>query len=435
MSSLDQESFRFPRERKIIVVTGREDDAAAWSDLIGEDRCLAVPLDAAPAEVVRPLLGASDQLAWQHSVLATIDETGWLAEQVASFDPSGVAPLLLPDPLDPVRAGRRRRLGVRPRSVSAFEDKTVVDSLWDAIGIARASSVVIDGVHDLVDIGKRVDQGHGVVCSVQPIGASPSAGGDGIWWWRDDVPPRLNVHDCRVRVMPLLPGAPVRLHGLVTREQFVGFPPMEIVTLPRLDRGTFLCTGSVTSSVLDPTLHELTGMIGTGLRERLDYRGAFSVDGILTTRGFVPTDLNTRLTSAMESTPSDLRVRLHAANLLARHDGELDHDRTALLARTVFDRGNVHTLYGAAHRAHPDAPTSAHGRWEGRKLRSSTERSSDVSLRLTHSARGWLLTAKLTVTGLPATDQIGNLAPAIFAYCDEVFGTDFGNLAPPFSVE
>ena len=291
MSSLDLESFRFPCERKIIVVTGRETTPLHGATSSVRTAASPFPWMLHPQRWCGLSSAPRISSLCSTASLATIDETGWLAEQVASFDPSGVAPLLLPDPLDPVRAGRRRRLGMRPRSVSAFEDKTVVDSLWDAIGIARASSVVIDGVHDLVDIGKRVDQGHGVVCSVQPIGASPSAGGDGIWWWRDDVPPRLNVHDCRVRVMPLLSGAPVRLHGLVTREQIVCFPPMEIVTLPRLDRGTFLCTGSVTSSVLDPTLDELTGTIGTGLRERLDYRGAFSVDGILTTSGFVPTDL------------------------------------------------------------------------------------------------------------------------------------------------
>lgn len=157
---------------KLIVLCGRADDAAAWQDLLGPARCLAIALDDAPSEVrPRTLRGASDHLAWQHHAIGGLDGSGWLAEPADAFDPDHTATLVLPDPLDPPRAGTRRRFGVRQPAWRLFEDKTVVDTLWDAAGVPRAPSIVGDGTADLALLGAFVDQGTGVVCSCQPRGA------------------------------------------------------------------------------------------------------------------------------------------------------------------------------------------------------------------------------------------------------------------------
>lgn len=422
---------------KLIVVCGRADDAEAWQALLGPARCLAIALDDAPSDVrPRTLRGASDHLAWQHRAVGGLDGSGWLAGPADAFDPDRIATLVLPDPLDPLEAGGRRRFGVRQPAWRLFEDKTVVDTLWDAAGIPRAPSIVRDGTADLAMLGASVDQGAGVVCSFQPRGAAPSAGGDGIWWWRDGPPPTTiptpEPGTWRVRLMPLLEGIPVRLHGLTLATTVIPFPPMELVTLPRPEQGTFLCAGAVPMLGDTVDLVSQTERIGVGLRDRLGYRGGFSVDGILTRTGFQPTDLNARLTSAMEATASDRRVLLHAVNLLAREGNEPDTGAVAQLAEGVFSIGSTCTIFGAATSADERAPRKAWVRWDGDRLVPAAGNDADGSLVITPSPRGWLLTTALATARLPGGGRVGPWAPEVFRLSDEILGTNFGRLAPPF---
>ncbi|BCL16001.1 hypothetical protein [Micromonospora sagamiensis] len=422
---------------KLIVLCGRADDASAWQDLLGPARCLAIALDDAPHEArPRTLRGASDHLAWQHHAIGGLDGSGWLAEPADAFDPDHTATLVLPDPLDPPDAGNRRRFGFRRPAWRLFEDKTMVDTLWDAAGVPRAPSIVGDGTADLSVLGAIVDQGTGVVCSCQPRGAGPSAGGDGIWWWREGPPPTTiptaGPGTWRVRLMPLLEGVPVRLHGLALTTRIIPFPPMELVTLPRPGQGTFLCAGAVPllDDAADLVTH--TERIGVGLRERLGYRGGFSVDGILTPSGFQPTDFNARLTSAMEAAPSDRRVLLHAVNLLAREGNEPDTGAVEQLAEDLFTIGTSCTIFGAATHADDRASRTTSVRWDGDRLVPAPSGAADGRLLITPSPRGWLLTATLATARLPGGGRVGPRAPEIFRVSDEVLGTNFGHLVPPF---
>jgi hypothetical protein len=344
---------------RLIVLCGRPDDAAAWTEFLGSRRTLAIPLDPVITRPRSAATGATHHLARLHDVIGDLDGTGWLATAVNKFDRTGKATLLLPDPLDPTHAGRRRRFGRRHRAHKMLEDKTVVDTLWDTIGVPRAPSIIADGPCDITALAARIDQGNGVVCSSQPIGSGPTAGGDGICWWAPGHPPPP-INDsgssrCRLRLMPMLAGLPVRLHGLVTASHVIPFPPLEIVTLRR-PNGTFLCAGSA------PTLHDahdlaaLTTRIGERLHRRVGYLGAFSADGIVTADGFRPTDLNARLTSAMEAAPPALRVRLHAANLAAREDQPLNPTTVSTLAEQTFGPSGTYTLYGAATHVADDLP-------------------------------------------------------------------------------
>jgi hypothetical protein len=421
---------------RVIVVCGRADDAQAWQDLLGPARCLAIALDTAPPqEQTQVLRGASNHLAWQHQAIAGLDGSGWLARPADAFDPDQTATLLFPDPLDPPEAGRRR-FGRRHPTWRLFEDKTVVDTLWDNLGIPRAPSIIIDGMADLGPPGTLVDRGAGVVCSCQPIGDIPSAGGDGIWWWRHPPPPAtIPVAErgaWRTRLMPLLEGVPTRLHGLVLERRVTPFLPMEIVTLPRPGHGTFLCAGAVPTHNDTTTLIAHTEHIGAGLRERLGYRGGFSVDGVLTTNGFLPTDFNARLTSAMEAAPPHQRVKLHTVNMLTRHGIEHDPVAAERLAADIFAVSEIYTLYGAARRVADGPVRETPVRWDGYRLMSTTSVPADGRLTVTPSPRGWLLTATLIASRLPTRGHLGPLAPEVFRLSDQVLGTDFGNLAPPF---
>ncbi|WP_431728319.1 hypothetical protein [Verrucosispora sp. TAA-831] len=428
-----------PPGARIIVICGRADDASAWRELLGSHRCLALALDDVPPQALsRPIRGASDQLAWQHDAIAGLDGSGWLAALADAFDPEHSASLLLPDPLDPPRAGDRRRIGARQPAWRMFEDKTTVDALWDAASIPRAPSIITDNPARLAELGRLVDQGSGVVCSYQPIGTGPTAGGDGIWWWRDGTPPaRMPTDEAgswRIRLMPLLEGTPIRLHGMVLGSAVIPFPPMELVTLPRPEHGTFLCAGAVPTLSHAADLVTQTTRLGAGLRAHLGYRGGFSVDGILTASGFLPTDFNARLTSAMEAAPTGLRVQLHTVNLLAREYIEPDLSAVPQLAAETFAASTTYTLFGAATHVGRTSPRETAARWRGDRLVAAPSGAADGRLVIAPSPRGWLLTATLAPDRLPSGSRVGPWAPEVFRLSDEVFGTNFGNLAPPFEV-
>lgn len=421
---------------QLIVVCGRSDDAAAWTDTFGSRRCLALSLDEAASKASGTLpSNESGRLAFHHDALAGLDGTGWLSDAADTFDPHQRAALILPDPLDPPRAGSRRRLGQRPRKWQLCEDKAVIDVVWDRLGVPRPRSVIADGAQDLAVLGSLVDAGHGVVCAVQRIGAPPTSGAEGIWWWQHTAPLIGADLRHRVKVMPLLPGIPVRLHGMVFADVAVAFPPMEIVTLPRTDTGTFLCCGAVGVLPDSAPLRALTERIGEGLSSVLGYRGAFSVDGILSGTDFQPTDLNTRLTSAMEAAPAAVRIQLQAANVVAREGVCLiEASWIDSLADQAFDERTV-TVYGASPVAEAGSLKLA-VRWEGTELRQVDHlEEADGWLNLAPSLRGWTLAASLLRQRLPTSRYAGAQAPAIFRFADLVLGTAFGALATPFGME
>lgn len=440
MNESTQELLRALPDGPFIAVCGRQDDADAWRDLLGADRCLALALDTAPPDTAqRTVRGASQQVARYHDLIAGLDGSGWMAEAANAFDPGHRASLLLPDPLDPPRTGDRRRLGVRHPSWRLGEDKTVVDALWDSLAVPRAASIIVDGPSNLAMVGAEVDLGAGVVCACQRAGAGPTAGADGMWWWRGTDPPSalstMQAGSYRARVMPMLDGTPVRLHGFVLDRHVAPFPPMELVTLLRPASGTFLCTGAVPTLGDVAELATITRHLGNGLRERLGYRGGFSVDGILTHTGFLPTDFNARLTSAMEAAPSHLRVQLHLANMLARDHRAVDMDTVERLAGEIFTASSTYTLYGAANRIDENRPRAATVRWNDGQLTLAEAGTGDGRLAVTRSPRGWLLTATLTSERLPPGGMLGPTAPTVFALSDEAFGTDFGDLQPQAAEE
>lgn len=423
--------------RKVIVVCGRADDAAAWTAALGEQRCLAIALDER-AMTLRTLKqrNESGRLTLHHELLATLDSQGWLAARTDAFDPDRLAILITPDPLDPPQSGSRARLGRRPGMWQLCESKAVVDVIWDRLGITRPRCVVADGPVDLATLGELVDTGNGVVCAVQPAGGKTSSGAEGIWWWRGTDPPIHAEHHHRVKLMPLMPGVPIRLHGMVFANAVISFAPLEAVTLPRPQSSTFLCCGATGRIPDSARLRRLTENLGTGLATELDYRGAFSVDGILTIDGFQPTDFNTRLTSAIEASPADIRVELQAANVLAREGIALpDVGGLNQIGEDALPDNKV-TIYGAATRISPASPAEVAVRWSaGHVLEPASVGDADAHIRVSESLRGWTITAQLDRSRLPDGEFAGPYAPAIFEFADQFLGTNFGPLSAPFGLE
>ncbi|NIS32595.1 MAG: hypothetical protein GWN73_33595 [Actinobacteria bacterium] len=119
----------------------------------------------------------------------------------------------------------------------------------------------------------------------------------------------FGAHCDRVRIMPFLEGIPCSIHGFVFPDITVALRPCELMTLRRPGRRLKYCGAA---SYWDPpdadreTMRRVAVLVGEHLRRRVDYRGAFTVDGVLTEDGFLPTELNTRAGAAVGTLLSGL---------------------------------------------------------------------------------------------------------------------------------
>jgi hypothetical protein len=210
--------------------------------------------------------------------------------------------------------GGRRCLAYRRPEWVALEDKTVVDALWDRCRVARASSEIVpaDGAA-LVAAARRLDRGCGTVWAADARHGY-SGGAEGLRWVRgDDVAGAVGFMSARagrVRVMPFLEGIPCSIHGIVFAEYVAALRPLEMVTLRSESESGFFYAG--VASYWDPppedreAMRSLARRVGAALRREIGFRGPFTIDGVLTAEGFLPTELNPRCGAGLQALSSGL---------------------------------------------------------------------------------------------------------------------------------
>lgn len=198
----------------------------------------------------------------------------------------------------------RPKYGRRLEPWTDLENKTTIDALWDAIGVKRAPSIVSDiSKPNLIENAKTLDNGLGTVWV--PDNREGVQGGSISLRWAisdedyDTTKEEMREIADRVRVMPFLEGIPVSVHGIVFPKGIAVFRPVELIVLRKREERRFLWSGCSTGYDPHPQdrerMREIARNTGTYLRDSVDYRGPFSIDGILTREGFVPTELNPRL--------------------------------------------------------------------------------------------------------------------------------------------
>jgi hypothetical protein len=234
---------------------------------------------------------------------ALADPPPSLLAALDAFDPQGDAAVVTPVFAQAEQVAGRPVFGARERRWRELEDKTIVDVLWDRAGVARAPSAVVPNSLDRLTAAARdLDVGAGTVW-VADNRLGWHGGGDELRWVRDaadaEVVARyLADRAHRVRVMPFLDGRPCSIHGWVVGDEVVAFRPCEMVVLRETGRTTLRYAGAATtwhpSSADSSVMREVAHRTGRLLREEVGYRGAYTVDGVLTVDGFRPTELNPR---------------------------------------------------------------------------------------------------------------------------------------------
>jgi hypothetical protein len=307
----------------------------------------------------------------------------------------------------------RRVYGGRPASWEALEDKTAIDDVLARAGIDLAPSRVVR-VTEARAVAGEFDRGAGT--------AWAGDARDGWWggaaflrWVRDDGDARgaetfLARSSDRVRLMPFLEGIPCSIHGTVFADMVIAFRPIEMLTLRRKDENQLLYCG--VASYWDPAeadreaMRDIARRIGATLREQVGYRGMFTLDGVLTADGFLPTELNPRpgagLTPMMAASGADA----------TRGGGPF----------TLFSEERTETeLVPIAKR-------------DGRYVRLREDEQGDGVLALGPAVTGSLVRYVPDATRVPSGPSFAPTATEIFAFTDAEFGTGLGPLEPARSV-
>lgn len=254
-----------------------------------------------------------------------------VSEALARFDPAGEARVLAP-PFGAESAFESRRLyGRRRPEWMALEDKMVIDSHFEAAGIATAPHAVV-AVADAPVAARALSTELGSVW-VADNRDGWHGGGEYVRWIRDGDDERAALdwfgrRAVRVRVMPFLDGLPCSIHGYVTDGGVAVFRPVEMLIARRATSSSFRYLGMATT--WDPVPHQRESMRDVARRmavylDRLvRYRGPFSVDGVMTHDGFRPTELNPRM-SAGFGLQASIVPDLHAGLLTrALVEGDID---------------------------------------------------------------------------------------------------------------
>ena len=259
----------------------------------------AGPLPDVPTVIVEPPAGLS-QMERIHSADRTLhDPTPEMIDAIQSFDPRGEAIVIGTFLSTASEVAGRPLVSYRRPEWLALEDKVVVDAFWDRAGIDRQPAIVIS-LDEAARAARSIDRGDGTVWAADAREGF-HGGATQTYWVNDDASRQLAVAGLRsvcdsVRVMPFLEGIPCSIHGIVLPDGVAVLRPVELVTLRR---GTeFVYAGCATYWDPAPAVREQMRTVarraGDRLRADVDFRGTFTVDGVVTSDGFWPTELNPR---------------------------------------------------------------------------------------------------------------------------------------------
>jgi hypothetical protein len=232
---------------------------------------------------------------------AVVQPAREVLDAVARFDPHGDAIVIVPPFLDVRTFGDRPTFGARRSEWVAIEDKTIADAWFDAIDVPRppAQVVAADAIARAAD---ALDRGAGTVWSGDAREGF-NGGGDCVRWVVDETDRHaalefLGARCDRVRVATFVDGVPCSIHGFVVDDGVAVFRPVEIVTLRSTESPRLRFCGCAT--FFDPpaavveTMRRAATAVGEHLRATVDYRGAFTLDGIAGAGGWVATECNPR---------------------------------------------------------------------------------------------------------------------------------------------
>jgi hypothetical protein len=302
----------------------------------------AGPLPDVPTVIVEPPDGLSEMERIHFADRTLSDPTPEMIDAVDRFDPRGEAIVIGTFLATATQLVGRPLVSHRRPEWIALEDKVVVDGFWDRAGIERQPSAVVP-LADAIRASGSVDRGAGTVWAADA--REGFHGGAHQTYWVTDGPSRdLALDGLRpvcdtVRVMPFLEGIPCSIHGIVLPDGVAVLRPVEMVTLRR--GNDFVYAGCATYWDPEPSVREtmrsIVRRVGRHLVDEVDFRGTFTVDGVVAADGFWPTELNPRFGAGIMTIARGARIPMVilndlivSGNDIGRTAVELEGDLVAL---------------------------------------------------------------------------------------------------------
>lgn len=417
---------------------------------LGAARCFVVatgvgtgPLpDPGDAESIVVELEAPDMMSEMRAVEAILDAPPpEVVTALDRFDPHHDAVVLLSAVGTSLAIGERAAYGARPSSWTALEDKTVGDALFDQARVPRPPSrVVAASITALRAAAEELDCGAGTVWSGDAK-AGFNGGGHAVRWIRegDDgagAAAFFGEHCDLVRVAPFVDGISCSVHGFVTDDGVAALRPAELVNLRRPTGDRLQYAGCAT--FWDPPDADRAAMraaarrLGEHLREAVEYRGSFTLDGILGPDGFVATECNPRpgaalgyLGAALPEFPFDIVQYLAVA-------GAAEWVRANELEACLVEAGDRVRWGGGwtpiTTRFESTSTERLLRDGEGFRVAGDDERR-DATLTIGPGAMGGFLRFQFSSSRTSVGESLGPLVVAAFKYADAAHGTRIGEVA------
>ena len=307
----------------------------------------AGPQPDVPTVIVEPPEGLSEMERIHFADRMLVHPTPDMNDAVDRFDPRGEAIVIGTFLATATELAGRPLVSHRRPEWVALEDKVVVDDFWDRAGIERQASEVVS-LADAVEASGSIDHGAGTVWAADARDGF-HGGAHQTYWVTDDASRDRAQRSLRpvcdtVRVMPFLEGTPCSIHGIVLPDGVAVLRPVEMVTLRR--DNDFVYAGCATYWDPEPTIRETMRSIarraGEQLAREVDFRGTFTVDGVVAADGFWPTELNPRFGAGIMTIARGAGIPMVLVNdlIVGGHD----------IGRTAVELENDVVAHGDAHR-------------------------------------------------------------------------------------
>ena len=398
-------------------------------------------LSADEAEMVVLDLSADTMMGGIRAFHAALhDLPAWVVDRIDAWDPDREA-RILPSFLDTaVTIGGRVSWGARPEAWVALEDKTTVDAIWEAAGVDRAPSRVVAALRDdLVAAARALGGRSGTVWA----GDNREGWHGGAEYTRYVADPAIadtaiafmEAHADRVRVMPFLDGVPCSIHGMVFPDAVAVFRPVELLVfrVPGSDRFRY---ASVATSWDPPTgmrreMRAAAQRVGDHLRYLVGFRGAFTMDGVATADGWLPSELNPRYGAGLGPVARPAKMPLLGINrlLIAGESAGLHPEE--IEGTTVTAADAERSLGGFVLVTERFAATEEQRMsWNGRHMTPAAADGGNTTIVRGPAAAGGMVRLTVDPAAIVAGTQAAPQVAAAFAAIDDLWGTGIGPLIP-----
>lgn len=373
-----------------------------------------------------------------HAALRHLPE--WAIDRIDAWDPDRTA-RIMPSFLDTaIEIGGRPSWGARDDAWVALEDKTTVEAIWEAAGVDHAPSLVVPARGgDLVAAARRLGGTAGSVWA----GDNREGWHGGAEYTRfvadpdeaDDTIAFMEAHADRVRVMPFLEGVPCSIHGMVFLDAVAAFRPVEMVVfrVPGSDR--FRYASVATSWDPPPAMRDemraAARRVGAHLRTIAGFRGVFTMDGVATADGWLPTEINTRYGAGLAPVSRAANMPLLGINrlLIAGQPDGLDPEEIERISVDAADA--VRSLGGFV--LVPERITASEEQrvaWDGMRMTLVAEGEGNATVTRGPAAAGGMVRFALDPAAVVPGTQAAPVVADAFNAIDDLWGTGIGPLIP-----